>query len=200
MATVQAITLKFSSLSSRDAGAPQLWSCKFHLSGAAIASQADAETAALGLADPILGFCKSTTWLEGWLHYPADSDINDYQATYVDTDHPGTTDAYVTSDSGTPSQQIEVCALLRAPTKPNAKGRMGYLFKYVHDIQGAGVNPPDSQALNPIKAGWLDTYNTGIDPSDRIPVAPDGTVPSGDWSIHEYLVTRQMRRGQVPKA
>ena len=199
MATVQAITLKFLTPSARENGGDQQWSCKFHLSGAAIASQSDAEEAALGLADPMLSVISSTSYLAGWLHYPPNSTVNDYQADYDSSAHPGTTAGY-DPDSADWWQQSEVCMLWRAPTKPNSKGRMGYLMKYVHGVSAGGLSQVDAQAPAPLLSTLLSTYNTGVDSANRIPVAPDGTVPSGDWQVDPYLHTRQLRRGQAPKA
>lgn len=199
MATVQAITLKFRTPSARDQGGDQQWSCKFHLSGTAIASQADAEDAALGLAAPILSLIGSTSYLAGWLHYPPNSTVNDYQADYDSAAHPGTSTGYADS-SALAFQQAEVCMLWRAPTRPNSKGRMGYCFKYIHGVSAASTNQNGAQQIQPPISTLLDTYNTGIDSADRIPVAPDGTVPSSTWQVEEYLRTRQLRRGQAPKA
>lgn len=199
MATVQAITLKFQIPSARHEAGDQQWSCKFHLSGAAIASQSEAETAALGLAGPILGVMNSSGYLSGWLYYPANSTVNTYQADYESSAHPGTQSQYE-DESGCTNTQAEVCMLWRAPTKPNSKGRMTYLFKYVHGILGNIGTATAAQETPGTVSGFLNSYNTGIDTSDRIPVAPDGTVPSEDWEIDSFLHTRQLRRGQAPKA
>lgn len=199
MATVQAITLKFMTPSARDAGGLQQWSCKFHLSGEAIGTQADAEAAALGLAAPILSLISSSSYLSGWLHYPPNSTVNDFQAEYASDEHPGAETGFV---EGTPIyfQQAEVCYLWRAPTKPNSKGRMGYLFKYIHGAAAGGNTQAGAQSPADQIAGILDTYNTGIDSANRIPCAPDGTLPSSDWVGDPFLHTRQLRRGQAPKA
>lgn len=199
MATVQAITLKFMTPSSREEGGLQQWSCKFHLSGTDIDNEADAETAALGLAEPMLQLITDTSYLSGWLHYPANSTVNDFQKEYEPTDHPGNQFGY-TDYSHNVSQQAEVCALFRAPTKVNSKGRMGYLFKYVHGAQSSGTSQAAGQVISETAADLLSTYATGIDTANRIPVAPDGTVPSAAWFCHPYLVTRQLRRGSAPKA
>lgn len=199
MSTVQAVTLKFQTPSAREDGGDQQWSCKFHLSGAAIASQADAEAAALGLAAPILSIIDSSSYLSGWLHYPPNSNVNDYQATYASDAHPGTVDGYTGDGDPDAWQQAEVVMLFRAPTKPNSKGRMGYLYKYIHGVSASGSGQEAAQIPHATNEGLLGTWNTGVDSANRIPVAPDGTVPSADWQIDGYLRTRQLRRGQAPK-
>lgn len=199
MSTVQAVTLKFQTPSARTEGADQQWSCKFHLSGAAITSQADAETAALGLAAPILRIISSTSYLSGWLYYPANSTINTYQADYVSTDHPGSLTGYVDS-SDLMAQQAEVCILLRVPTVPNSKGRMTYLFKYIHGVCSPQSSQQYAQEHAALVTGLFDTYNTGIDTANRIPVSPGGHTPSADWEVDTWLHTRQLRRGTPPKA
>lgn len=199
MATVQAITLKFQTPSARDEGNDQQWSCKFHLTGAPITNLSDAETAAQGLAATIRGVISPTSYFSGWLHYPANSTINDFQAEYTSSEYPGSLVGYISSSEDL-YQQAEVCMLWRAPTVVNSKGRMTYLFKYIHGIQAYGTTQLQAQARNPLQSTIFDTYNTGIDPDDRVPCAPDGTTVSDGWSCDEWLHTRQLRRGQAPKA
>lgn len=197
--TVQAITLKFSSPWNKPNRSEQIWSQKFHLSGEAIGSQAEAEEAALGLAACILPFNQSITYLSGWLYYPAGATINTYQATYDSGDHPGTYTAYVDSDP--PISMLEVCALLRAPFGVNSKGRAKYLYKYVHNVAASGSGATGGDSLADLVTPWcFAALDTGIDSANRIPVAPDGTVPTDNWIVHPWLVTRQLRRGDVPKA
>jgi hypothetical protein len=198
MATVQALVLKFQSLSSRENGAPQTWSCRYHLSGQNIPDTLEGDNAALGLWAPISQMVESSTELTGWLHYPANSSVNDLQNTFVPGTHTGTGTAWLAHES-VYYQQVEVCALLRAPTVPNAKGRMGYLFKYIHDVPTASVGAPGNQELAIANPGLFDSYSTGIDARNRIPVSPAGVAPTQKWTLEPYLVTRQMRRGAAPK-
>src|ERR1700761_86022 len=127
----QAFRLEFNSPWNKLGEEEQTWSVKFHTTGTGMSSQAEAEAHAIAFAEYILGAVPDTTYLSRWIHYPVNSTVNDYLADYGSGAHQGTLAAYTSPPSS--FQMLEVCHLWRCAAGKNSKGRLKYLFKYVHN-------------------------------------------------------------------
>ena len=195
----QAFRLEFNSPWNKLGEEEQTWSVKFHTTGTGMSSQAEAEAHAIAFAEYILGAVPDTTYLSRWIHYPVNSTVNDYLADYGSGAHQGTLAAYTSPPSS--FQMLEVCHLWRCAAGKNSKGRLKYLFKYVHNAapdQSVGFTN-DTPA--PYTTGYLAELTTGVGPNDLVTTLPDGTPVTGDWEVAPRLYTRQLRRGtKKPKS
>lgn len=196
--SAQAFRLEFTSPWNKLGETDQVWSVKFHTSGDGMSSQAEADTHAAALADLILGTVSPATSFTRYIHYPVNSNVNDYLNDYEIGANPGTTTAY--DAPPTAFQQLEVCHLWRCAAGKNTKGREKYLFKYIHGAVASGDTLALAQAPFPYVSGYLTPLHTGVGPNDLVATLPDGTIPTASWELADRLYTRQLRRGTpVPK-
>lgn len=168
------------------------WSLKFSLSGTAMVP-ADVEPTGLDLFDPVSKLCSSNTSLIGILGYPPGSDVNIANLSYAVGHNTGAHNAYT---PGGVTQQLEVCAVCRAPVGLNVKGKKVWLHKYVHDVW---ASPTNSQVLQDIlgpQAAVFAKWQTGAGPHSLLVVQPSTGTPAGTWAVESPLFTRQLRRGQ----
>ena len=104
--TYQGFVLTFQSPWNLSGVTSHKWHQTFYVSGTITHNDADAETAAVALAQPALSLATAQTSLISFAYYPAGSLVSTVNKTYPPTSHPGTGSAY--SASPTQQQQLEV--------------------------------------------------------------------------------------------
>ena len=188
--------LKFSTPYARS-GEDHTWSLKFSTSGNNLTAQADADAAALALAQPALRLATPRTGFVGYSYYVAGSAIATFTGTYAQNAHPGTLSAYTGSSIPT---QLEVCVLARVRVGTSSKGKPTYLTKHIHDVQMSEDTPgalPTMEAAATVFAEW----DTGAGSENLVPCSPTtGDQPTTPWEWDTALYTRQLRQGQKGKA
>jgi hypothetical protein len=171
------------------------WSHAIYVSGTISHSDADAEAAALALAQPALNLASSGTSLVEWKYYPSGSTVAASTKTYAPGINPGTGQGY--TNVGDPRCQLEVAAIAHGDTgRKNNRGKDIFLRHYFHDVCSM---PTDPNTLGTLKTGLLDTWIHGAGPHAVVPVSPSTGVPAQTWAFESHLYTHQLRKGKKKK-
>jgi len=195
-AAFQAFVLTFESPWNLAGKTTELWSQVFYVSGTITHNDADAEAAALALAQPALSLANPTSHLLKIAYYPSGSLVSTVNKTYAPGQHPGTGTAYT---SGNPQQaEVTIVAHGQLPDK-NSRGKPVYLRKYFHAVSTSQTDPNALPPLSVPVTTLLAPYITGAGPHAVVPVSPHTGQPAATWTLETHVFTHQFRKGKKKK-
>jgi hypothetical protein len=173
------------------------WSVKFNLSGGQALLDNEIEPTVVDLFEPFGLICRTGGHLAEARYYPPEGHAATWFKLYTPADHPTAGAGYTPATFY--EQQLEVCALARAPIGKSATGKPVFLRKWIHAVRSETDPNVFANPNNAPTGGVLRKWNDGSGPRLVVPVDPTGGTQGGPWALETHLFTHQLRRGPKRK-